>query len=138
MSDDTHRISIRYKPRSGPRRRVGFDPDETLGDVAYACWRTEEVYSTVKGEWREVGREHITDVSVTADPVMTDIGVATQPAHDNSVSNEELLMTAAERLAHAIELSSDGRPADARAAIRNAVQRLEAVRNARTEEVSAE
>jgi hypothetical protein len=114
MSDDTHRISIRYKPRSGPRRRVGFDPDETLGDVVYTCWRTEEVYSTVKGEWREVGREHITDVSVTADPVMTDIGVETQPAHDNSVSNEELLMTAAERLAHAIELSSDGRPADAR------------------------
>ena len=138
MRDAPHWITVRYKPRSGPRRRVGFDPDETLGDVAYACWRTEEVYSTVKGEWREVGREHITDVSITADPVMTDIGVATQPAHDNSVSNEELLMTAAERLAHAIELSSDGRPADARAAIRNAAQRLEAVRSSRTEEVSAE
>ena len=138
MSDDGHRISLVYKPRSGPRRRVEFYPDETLGDVAYACWRIEEVYSTVQGQWREVGREHITDVSVTADPVMTDIGVATQPAHDNSVSNEELLMTAAERLAHAIELSYDGRPADARAAIRDAAQRLEAVRNTGTEEVPAE
>lgn len=138
MRDAPHRITVRYKPRSGPRRRVGFDPDETLGDVAYACWRIEEVYSTVQGQWREVGREHITDVSVTTEPVMTDIGVEAQPAHDNSVSNEELLTTAEEHLTHAIELSSDGRPADARAAIRNAAQRLEAMRNARTEEVPAE
>ena len=138
MRDAPHRITVRYKPRSGPRRRVGFDPDETLGDVAYACWRIEEVYSTVQGQWREVGREHITDVSVTADPVMTDIGVANQPAHGDSVSSEDLLTTAAAHLAHAIELSSEGRPADARAAIRNAAQRLEAVRNTSTEEVPAE
>ena len=138
MRDAPHRITVRYKPRSGPRRRVGFDPDETLGDVAYACWRTEEVYSTVKGEWREVGREHITDVSVTADSMMADLGVEAQPVQAERASDDDLLATAEERLAHAVKLSYEGRPADARAAIRNAAQRLEAVRSPRTEEVPAE
>jgi hypothetical protein len=138
MSDDTPQISLVYKPRSGPRRRVGFEPDDALGEVAYAYWRIEEVYSITQRQWREVGREHITDVTVTAKPVMTDLGVETQTAHNEDTSDKELLVTAQEALARAIELSYDDHPAEARKAIRDAAQRLEAMRNANASEVTAE
>ncbi len=138
MSDDAHRISLRYKPRSEPRRRIGFTADETLGDVAYTYWRIEEVCSTTRAQWREVGREHITDVSVTAEPVMTDLELEPQTAHNESATDNELLTTAEKHLARAIELSHSDRPADVRAAIREATQCLDAVRNSDAEEVEAE
>lgn len=138
MSNDPCRISLRYKPRSGPRRQIGFEPDQTLGEAAYATWRIEEVYSVTKGKWREVGREHITDVGVTAEPAMNDLDVEGQSNQDERVSDHELLSTAEAQLKRAIELSSDGRPADTRAAVRRAAQYLEAVRHARTAEVLAE
>ena len=75
MTERSHALQLIYRPRDGPRRRVSFERDRTVGDWEYAYWRIEEVYEATDGVWREIGREHVTepdlvlevDDAVTAD-----------------------------------------------------------------------
>lgn len=134
MRNDTDSLSVIYKPRSGPRRRIRFARDERLGEVAYAFWRIEEVYSTTTGQWREVGREHVADIRLEETPVRPNIDV--EPRVD--ASNAELVEAARTDLTRAIDLSYDGHPSDARTAMREAAQRLQALFHPDTAEVIVE
>jgi len=58
------RVVLQYKPRAGPRRRVIFEPDHRLEGAACDYWWIEQVYSTAEGQWRETGREHVTEPDV--------------------------------------------------------------------------
>lgn len=58
------RTVVQYKPRAGPRRRVVFQLDHAVEGAAHPYWRIEEVYSTTERQWREGGREHVTDPEV--------------------------------------------------------------------------
>jgi hypothetical protein len=58
---DGRRVVLQYKPRSGPRRRITFQPDHRREGAACQYWRIEEVYSTDAGAWHETGREHVTE-----------------------------------------------------------------------------
>ena len=61
MSD---RIVLTYKPRNGPRRRVTFEPTDAVDDWEYGYLRIEEAYETVLDDWRETGREHVSEPEV--------------------------------------------------------------------------
>ena len=64
---DAQSIALQYRPLSGPRRRVRFEPAEPsrLTPEAYCYWRIDEVYSVEQDTWREVGRERTDEPELT-------------------------------------------------------------------------
>ncbi|MFA1612074.1 hypothetical protein [Halobellus rubicundus] len=58
-----HAMQLTFRPRDGPRKRLTFKRDRTVGDWEYGYWLIEEVYETDDGQgyWRETGREHVTE-----------------------------------------------------------------------------
>ena len=82
MSDrDQQSVTLQYRPLSGPRRRVRFEPAEPsrLTPEAYCYWRIDEVYSVEQAAWREVGRERTDEPELTLDvddAVTADTGVS--------------------------------------------------------------
>ena len=75
------RVVLQYKPRAGPRRRVIFEPDHRLEGAACDYCRIEEVYSTAEEQWRETGREHVTEPDIVIESEgLPELAVPTQEA----------------------------------------------------------
>ena len=75
------RVVLQYKPYGGPRRRVTIEPASNADEWEYGYWRIEEVYETDAGDWRETGREHVTEPDVVIESEgLPELAVPTQEA----------------------------------------------------------